>query len=285
MFDLKAKPFYLSDEDIAWVKDTLAGMTEDEKIGQLFFPCMRTYDEKGIDELLKYHPSGVMYRPAPASEEVFATNYMKKKCKIPMLIAANLEKGGNGIANEGTLIGSPMGLAACDDVEMATKLGTLCAREGKAVGANWAFAPIIDIDYNFRNPITNLRTFGSCPERVAAYGELQEVHAAQAHDGKPRHQRGAPRPVGEQPYEQREQHGRQHVEHSQQGLVQIAEEQRRLLARGERRIYEGEPAVGRAGEYCRRCGKGAPVPGGVDDILSMHFVFPFGVFPPRAASP
>ncbi len=171
MFDLKAKPFYLSDEDIAWVKDTLAGMTEDEKIGQLFFPCMRTYDEKGIDELLKYHPSGVMYRPAPASEEVFATNYMKKKCKIPMLIAANLEKGGNGIANEGTLIGSPMGLAACDDVEMATKLGTLCAREGKAVGANWAFAPIIDIDYNFRNPITNLRTFGSCPERVAAYGE------------------------------------------------------------------------------------------------------------------
>lgn len=170
MIDLRANPFYLDEEGIAWVNSTLASMTEDEKIGQLFFPCMRNYDEASIDELLQYHPSGVMYRPAPASEEVAATNYMMKKCKIPMLIAANLEKGGNGIAAEGTLIGSPMGLAACDDVEMARKLGTLCAREGKAVGANWAFAPIIDIDYNFRNPITNLRTFGSDPARVAAYG-------------------------------------------------------------------------------------------------------------------
>lgn len=171
MIDLKDNPFYLTDEDIAWVNETLAGMTEDEKVGQLFFPCLTNFDEATIESCIKYGPSGVMYRPGPAEEEIFATNYMKKKCKIPMLIAANLEKGGNGIAVEGTLIGSPMGLAACDDVEQAARLGTLCAREGKAVGANWAFAPIIDIDNNFRNPITNLRTFGSDPERVAAYGE------------------------------------------------------------------------------------------------------------------
>ena len=90
--------------------------------------------------------------------------------QIPMLIAANLEKGGNGIVNEGTLIGAPLEIAATDNVENARRLGILCAREGKAVGANYAFAPIIDIDYNFRNPITNTRTFGSDPARVAAYG-------------------------------------------------------------------------------------------------------------------
>ena len=36
MVDLKAKPFYLDDEACAWVRGTLAGMTDLEKIGQLF---------------------------------------------------------------------------------------------------------------------------------------------------------------------------------------------------------------------------------------------------------
>lgn len=171
MFDYRAKPFYLDDEDVAWVEKTFSEMTEDEKIQSLFFPCMRNYDEASIDELLDtLHPCGVMYRPCSAEEAVNATNMFRKKCKIPMLIAANLEKGGNGIVNEGTLIGAPLEIAATDNIENARRLGILCAREGKAVGANYAFAPIIDIDYNFRNPITNTRTFGSDPARVAAFG-------------------------------------------------------------------------------------------------------------------
>lgn len=171
MFDYRAKPFNLDDEDVAWVEKTFSEMTEDEKIQSLFFPCMRNYDEASIDELLDtLHPCGVMYRPCSAEEAVNATNMFRKKCKIPMLIAANLEKGGNGIVNEGTLIGAPLEIAATDNIENARRLGILCAREGKAVGANYAFAPIIDIDYNFRNPITNTRTFGSDPARVAAFG-------------------------------------------------------------------------------------------------------------------
>lgn len=53
---------------------------------------------------------------------------------------------------------------------MAEKLGIVCAEEASAAGLNWAFAPIVDVDKNFRNPITNTRTFGSDPERVAAMG-------------------------------------------------------------------------------------------------------------------
>ncbi|MCI6433916.1 MAG: hypothetical protein MR828_03985 [Clostridiales bacterium] len=50
-------------------------------------------------------------------------------------------------------------------------MAEVCAKEAGAVGANWAFAPIIDIDSNFRNPITNTRTFGSDPKRVRDMGE------------------------------------------------------------------------------------------------------------------
>ena len=71
--DLRANPFYLDDEGIAWVENTLASLTEDEKIQQLFFPCLFVYDEKGIDEMLsKIHPAGVMLRPASAREDIQA---------------------------------------------------------------------------------------------------------------------------------------------------------------------------------------------------------------------
>lgn len=36
MVDLKAKPFCLNEEEIRWVEDTLASMTEEEKLSQLF---------------------------------------------------------------------------------------------------------------------------------------------------------------------------------------------------------------------------------------------------------
>jgi len=171
MADLKAKPFYLSDDDIKWVKDTLDGMSQEEKIAQLF--CLIAYNSEQeylLNLAQKVKPGGVMCRPMPAEEGRVTVEILQKNSKIPMLIAANLERGGNGVMQEGTSLGSPLAVAATNDNEMATKLGTVCGREGAAIGVNWSFAPIIDIDYNFRNPITNIRTFGSDPERVKNMG-------------------------------------------------------------------------------------------------------------------
>lgn len=181
MVDLKAKPFYLSDEDIAWVQDTLANMTEDEKLGQLFCLIGYTSEHDYIRSLAeRYKAGGLMCRPMPMEETIQMVTTLQSYSKIPMLIAANLEKGGSGIVEEGTTIGSVMQVAATDNEEMAYNLGVVCGREGSAVGANWSFAPIIDIDYNFRNPITNTRTFGSDPDRVRRMG-VQYVKGVQEH--------------------------------------------------------------------------------------------------------
>jgi beta-N-acetylhexosaminidase len=64
-----------------------------------------------------------------------------------------------------------MEVAATRNPEMVKKLAIVCGKEAKAIGANWAFSPIIDIDNNFRNPITNTRTFGADPELVAEFGK------------------------------------------------------------------------------------------------------------------
>ncbi|RRJ62495.1 glycoside hydrolase family 3 protein [Paenibacillus oralis] len=179
MVNLREKPYDLNDEDIAWVTETIAGMSLEEKIGQLFCLIGYSSDEQYLQDIaLHYKAGGLMCRPMAAKETVRAVQTLQRHAKIPMLIAANLEKGGSGIVEEGTTIGSVMQVAATGDDEMAYKLGVVCGREGSAVGCNWSFAPIIDIDYNFRNPITNTRTFGSDPDRVRRMG-IQYVKGVQ----------------------------------------------------------------------------------------------------------
>ncbi len=178
---LKRKPFSLNEIDLAWVESTLAGLSFEDKVGQLFCGISRQMtEEEYIDTLKICRPGGIMYRPGSIEEAVRFSGVLADKSEIPMLVAANLERGGNGIVFEGTQLGSPLEIAATDDVGMAANLGHICGREGSAVGANWAFAPIIDIDYNFRNPITNIRTFGSDPDRVREMG-VAYVKAVQSY--------------------------------------------------------------------------------------------------------
>ena len=117
---LKEKPFYLDDEAIAWVEEALTGMTLEEKVGQLFCVLLRGSTQEECDFIRGIlSPGGAMYRPMPVESAVQATNMLQQGSRIPLLIAANLEKGGNGIVTEGTLMGSPMEVAATDSADMA----------------------------------------------------------------------------------------------------------------------------------------------------------------------
>ena len=181
---LKQKPFYLNDEQLSWVKSTLENMSEDEKIGQLFCACVRQGTIEELESLNDITPfGGVMYRPLPADICVKLTNYLNQ-LKVPALIAADLEHGGNIIQPNGTLFGAQLAAAATGDVSMAEKLAAICAEEGRAVGINWAFAPDSDLDLNFRNPITNCRTYGSKPEltaeMIAAYVKKMQSYGMAA---------------------------------------------------------------------------------------------------------
>ena len=171
MIDLKGNPFFLSDSDIAWVEETKASMTTEEKLQQLFFPIGYSPNESYLQyELLNRGPGGVMFR-AGSTEELFsAYSYLQNHSKIPMLLAANLESGGDGIVAEGTAFGKQMQVAATGDPEQAYRLGKIACAEGQAVGCNYAFAPVVDIDLNYHNPITNVRTYGSDPEMVKQCG-------------------------------------------------------------------------------------------------------------------
>lgn len=169
---LKEKPFYLNEKQIEFVKQKLDEMTLDEKIGQLFLPINYIEEEQELRRFVKkFRPAGLMNRPAPAIQNQKKHRIMQEEAKIPMFIPANIESGGNGIASEGTAFGNPLQVAATDDVKYAYELGKIAGIEGRAVGVNYAFAPVVDIDNNTLNPITNTRTFGNDPERVYRMAE------------------------------------------------------------------------------------------------------------------
>lgn len=165
--DLLGAPFHLDDAGVAWIEATLATMTDDEKVGQLFTLLSYTGDDAALTDLVRrVKPGGIMFRPLPARAVLEGVAALRRESRIPVLVAANLESGGDGIAHEGTNVGSPMQIAATGDVDAARWLGSVCGREGGALGVNWTFGPIVDIDLNFRNPITNTRTFGADPDTV-----------------------------------------------------------------------------------------------------------------------
>ena len=149
-------------------------MTVDEKIGQLFFVIGQDENTVNLDEFIdKYKPGGMMFRPGPAKDIKRQIKQIQSRSKYPLFFAANLESGGNGIVNEGTWLGMPMQMAATDNTDAAFQLGSIAGYEANQVGCNMSFAPIVDIDNNFRNPITNTRTFGSDPKRVLRMAQAQ----------------------------------------------------------------------------------------------------------------
>ena len=167
MIDLKANPFYLSDEDIRWVEETRDAMSTEQKAGQIFCALGIGDDEGMLRGMIDgIGIGGIMYRPGPKAVVQNTHRKIQNMAKIPLLLAANTEAGGSGLSFEGTGFGAPMAVAATHDPETAYRMGYVACREGAAMGLNWSFAPIVDIDREFHNPITNTRTFGSDPEMV-----------------------------------------------------------------------------------------------------------------------
>lgn len=121
----------------------------------------------------KYQPGGMMYRPDNAEKLKDQLRAVQDASTIPLFLSANLESGGNGILTEGTWVGNPMQIAATDCTENAYYLGKIAGLESARIGINMAFSPIVDIDYNFKNPITNTRTFGSDQKRIIRMAQAQ----------------------------------------------------------------------------------------------------------------
>lgn len=172
--DLTAKPYFLTAQQIAWVESTIAGMSAEEKVGQLFTNLFGTASFGGNalsnqDIIEKYHIGGARYMGGNSSQVQELLNRLQSLSKIPLLVAANCDSGGNGACSDGTYIASGAQAEATRDPAVAYHAGLVSAREAKALGVNVNFDPCVDILMNWRNTIVNTRAYGANADDVIRY--------------------------------------------------------------------------------------------------------------------
>ena len=172
MVNLKAKPYFLSDEDIAWVEQTIASMSDEEKVGQLFWQLTAGNSEEYLKELMeKYHLGGCRYNGMPGQMVLNQNRILQKYAKVPVFIACNPEQGGNGVCVDGTFVSSQVKIGATGKTEYAQAMGRVSGAQIKAAGCNMAFAPVLDITYNWECEETLMRSYGNDPKVVAEMGK------------------------------------------------------------------------------------------------------------------
>ena len=172
MVNLKAKPYCLSDEDIAWVESTIASMRAEEKVGQLFWQLTAGNSEEYLQELVqKYHLGGCRYNGMPGQMVLNQNRILQKYAKIPVFIACNPEQGGNGVCPDGTFVSSQVKIGATGKPEYAQAMGRVSGTQIKATGCNMAFAPVVDITYNCECEEVLFRAYGNDPKLVATMGK------------------------------------------------------------------------------------------------------------------
>ncbi len=109
-------------------------------------------------------------------------NALQRAAKLPLLIGADLEtgaafraRGGWFLPNAIELGGATsfpyqMGLGATRDTMLAYEMGRVTAIEGRAMGIHMAFAPVLDVNNNPKNPVISSRSFGEDPAMVGRMG-------------------------------------------------------------------------------------------------------------------
>jgi beta-N-acetylhexosaminidase len=176
----------LTPEQKKWVESSLQHMSLEEKVGQLIFTTYHgsftaidsgTYQQM-MHDINDLHVGGfiTITRGSPlgvVKDQAYPTavlaNQLQSKSKIPLMIGADYERGTAMRQDEGTSFPTAMALAAAGNPQDAYTMGKITALEARAVGVQWIYAPVCDVNNNPANPIINTRSFGEDPESVAKY--------------------------------------------------------------------------------------------------------------------
>jgi beta-N-acetylhexosaminidase len=176
---LRLAPFLLDDEALAWVETTRDGLSLDEQVGQLFNFMSRGTGPEEAERLRALQPGGITRMFGPDFEtEANLMDQIRAEAGIPLLLSADLE-GSLMSLRFGTEVPNPLALAAVDDVAATSAIATIIAEEGAALGINWSFTPVIDINTNWRSPIVATRGFGADVDRIERHA-LATIKAFQA---------------------------------------------------------------------------------------------------------
>ncbi len=188
---------HLTHDGEKWAEKTLRKLTVEEKVGQVFMIwCRASFLNVENPEYLqlkeamqKYHvgsfamtvhvdgPYLLRSEPYEAAELL---NRLQKDSKLPLLFAADFERGVSMRLMGATVFPHAMAFGGDGSAKDAETFGRITAEESRAIGIHWNFFPDADVNSNPANPIINTRSFGEDPRQV---GDLVSAYIQGAHAG------------------------------------------------------------------------------------------------------
>src|SRR5258707_447744 len=176
-------PIHLDRDGEKWAEKTLRKLSLEEKVGQLFMIWVRAeflnLDSPEYlqlrDNMRKYHVGSFamtvrweppfLYRNQPY-EAAELLNRLQQESKLPLLFAADFERGVTMRLHGATMFPHAMAFGAAGKTDYAEAFGRIVAQESRAIGIEWNFFPDADVNSNPANPIINTRSFGEDPQQV-----------------------------------------------------------------------------------------------------------------------
>jgi beta-N-acetylhexosaminidase len=179
-----------SKSDSAWVECQLARMTLRDKAAQMVWPqIFGDYVSADAPQwrkisgwIAQQHVGGIIMSVGSPLEIAAKLNALQRMSDLPLLVGGDLEfgagyraRGGyflpNGIDLGGAVLFPPeMAIGATRDTMLAYEQGRITAIEGRAIGFQIDFSPILDVNNNPANPVISTRSFGEEPALVAQLG-------------------------------------------------------------------------------------------------------------------
>ena len=173
-----------------WVDEILAGLSLREAVAQLVVPWIpggyASETDPDFQELLGWVEKGlggVSISIGVPDAYVAKLNRLQSHALVPLLVTSDFENGGPGMRinhsyaipsllpqGGGTSFPPTMAFGASGDEALAFEFGRITAKEARAVGVHWLFAPVLDVNSNPANPVIATRSFGEDPEAVGRLG-------------------------------------------------------------------------------------------------------------------
>ncbi len=190
-------PVALDKDGDKWAQKLLKKLTVEEKVGQIMmtsapaeFLNVQSAEYARVRDLIqKYHLGGLtltvrwdgplLFRNMPY-EAAEWTNALQSLADVPLIFAADFERGLTMRLQAATPFPHAMAFGAAGNLQYAEEFGRVTALEARAIGVHWNFFPVADVNSNPANPIINTRSFGEDPLQV---GELAAAYTRGSHQG------------------------------------------------------------------------------------------------------
>lgn len=145
-------------------------------VGRVLFPAVRWHPAHGfapaagtIDLALELGVGGFVLFGGPAAAVAKLAAELRARSAAPLLISADLERGAGQQFGGAVSLPPAAVFGELDDPTATRRAGALTGREALALGVNWVYAPVADLDAEPANPIVGSRAYSRDPAVVATH--------------------------------------------------------------------------------------------------------------------